>query len=354
MIFQTEDFIFSHPSGELPEHFETTEEAPSNIAIVKYWGKKGLQIPMNTSVSFTLTNSKTITTARAEKLNQPQNEVLFSFLFEGKENPAFNEKLKTFLNRIQRFSPYINQYKWHFESRNTFPHSSGIASSASGFAALAKIIMKLEQKINPRKSWDYQLAKTSFLARLGSGSASRSVTGPVMIWGKHHQIKESSDEYAIVWNDLHENFKHVSDWIILIETGVKQVSSTTGHQLMQNHPFKTERITLAQQRSIETLKALKTGDWELFGKILEEEALMLHAMMMTSSPYYLLMKPETLKIIQSLWDYRKHTSIPSYFSLDAGANVHLIFPASYNNQIKDWLESDLKSDKNFISDYISS
>ncbi len=353
-MFKTEDFIFHFNKEELPEQFTTTGEAPSNIAIVKYWGKKGLQLPMNTSVSFTLTKSKTITTAHAEKLSKPHDKVLFSFLFEGKENPAFNKKLKDFFRRIEAYAPYIKHYKWHFESRNTFPHSSGIASSASGFAALAKMIMELEQKIRPENSPEFHLAKTSFIARLGSGSAARSVAGPVMIWGKHNKIKETSDNYAIVWDNLHENFKKVFDFIILVEEGVKQVSSTTGHALMQQHPFKEKRISIAQQRVIQTLNALETGDWELFGKILEEEALMLHAMMMTSNPCYLLMKPETLKIIQSLWDYRKQTSIPVYFTLDAGANVHLIFPASYNNQIKDWLESDLKLDKNYISDYISS
>ena len=138
--------------------------SPSNIALVKYWGKKDKQIPANPSVSFTLNNCKTIT-----KLDfvERQNDGNFSFdlLFEGKPKEDFKPKIEKFLERVQAYLPFLGEYHFTIDTQNTFPHSSGIASSASGMAALAMNFMSLEKALNPEMTDDYFYQKASFLAR---------------------------------------------------------------------------------------------------------------------------------------------------------------------------------------------
>lgn len=300
--------------------------APSNIALVKYWGKKAKQIPANPSVSFTLNTCKTITRlAFAPK----ENNGTFSFdlLFEGQPKEDFKPKIQKFLERIDTYCPYLKDYHFTIDTQNTFPHSSGIASSASGMAALAMNIMSLEKALNPEMSEDFFYQKASFLARLGSGSACRSIKGSVVVWGNHAAIANSSDLYGVALpSEIHDNFKNYQDTILLVDKGEKQVSSTVGHDLMHNHPFAEQRFAQAHQNLLALNEVLVSGDLEKFIEITESEALTLHAMMMTSMPYFILMKPNTLEIINKIWKFRKETKIPICFTLDAGANVHVLYP----------------------------
>ena len=314
------------------QHSQTTENgsfqwsAPSNIALVKYWGKKENQIPANPSISFTLNNCKTITKlAFAKKETTPNFS--FDLLFEGKPKEDFKPKIQKFLERIEIYCPYLKDYYFTIDTENTFPHSSGIASSASGMAALSMNIMSLEKSLNPEMTEDFFNQKASFLARLGSGSACRSVKGSVVVWGKHDEIENSSDLFGVEFpSDIHPNFKNYQDTILLVDKGEKQVSSTVGHDLMHNHPFAKQRF-LQAHHNLSTIKTvLENGNLDDFIKIVENEALTLHAMMMTSLPYFILMKPNTLEIINKIWKFRNETKIPVCFTLDAGANVHVLYP----------------------------
>jgi len=336
-VFKETDFIPPPLPGQLPEQWELKAEAPSNIALIKYWGKKGLQLPMNASLSFLLPQSFTRTRARGTLL-EPKENFDFTFLFDGKENPGFKDKIQTFFDRIRPYAPAFFQYRWTFDSSNNFPHAAGIASSASGFAALAKIIMVVEKHIYQLSDENFIRAKTSFLARLGSGSASRSVVKRVGVWGKHPSVPGSNDLYAIdLPYEIHPAFDRMKDMILLLQKGEKAVSSTQGHALLDHHPFKIPRIEQAQENLTRLISALKLGDWELFGKITENEALTLHAMMMTSDPYYILMEPETLRWIKTLWQLRRDTKWPVYFTLDAGANLHVLFPADMEPKLRSYL-----------------
>jgi diphosphomevalonate decarboxylase len=140
--------------------------------------------------------------------------------------------------------------------------------------------------------------KASFLSRLGSGSASRSLYGPAAVWGHHKNIPYSSDQYAIAYHYLHENFKNYQDTILLIDKGTKKVSSTVGHELMHNHPFSEQRFLQANSNLESMTDVLKSGDLDEFISISESEALTLHAMMMTSKPCFILMKQGTLSVIE--------------------------------------------------------
>ncbi len=324
MIPET-DFM-AKPMSTLIESADFQWSAPSNIALVKYWGKKENQVPANPSISFTLNNCKTITkTAFTKKMNG--DSFSFDLLFEGRPKDDFKPKIQKFLERIAIYCPYLKEYHITIDTENTFPHSSGIASSASGVAALAMNIMSLEKTLQPEMSDLFFYQKASFLARLGSGSACRSIKGNVVVWGNHAEINGSSDLFGVEFpTKVHDNFKNYQDTILLVDKGEKQVSSTVGHDLMHNHPFAEQRFAQAHQNLSDIKKVLQNGDLTEFIKIVESEALTLHAMMLTSIPYFILMKPNTLEIINKIWAFRKETNIPICFTLDAGANVHILYP----------------------------
>ena len=315
--------------------------APSNIALVKYWGKKDNQIPANPSVSFTLNHCKTITKLAFTKKPNDGN-FSFDLLFEGQPKEDFKPKIQKFFERIFDYCPYLKDFHFTIDTQNTFPHSSGIASSASGMAALAMNVMSLEKVLNPTISEDYFNQKASFLARLGSGSACRSIKGNVVVWGNHAEISGSSDLFGVEFpSALHENFKNYQDTILLVDKGEKQVSSTVGHDLMFGHPFAEQRFSQAHHNLSAIKHVLENGDVEHFIKIVESEALTLHAMMMTSMPYFILMKPNTLEIINRIWKFRNETQTPVCFTLDAGANVHVLYPESTKEKVLQFIKNEL-------------
>jgi len=319
------DFIFN-------SNFPTIEEgsfewsAPSNIALVKYWGKKEKQIPANPSISFTLDNCKTITKLDFIR-KETQDKFSFDLLFEGQPKEDFKPKIQKFFERIEIYCPYLKNYHFSIDTKNTFPHSSGIASSASGMAALAMNIMSLEKQLHPIMTDDFFYKKASFLARLGSGSACRSIKGNVVVWGKHDEIDDSSDLFGVAFSSkIHPIFANYQDTILLVDKGEKQVSSTIGHDLMHHHPYAEQRFLQAHHNLSAIKSVLENGDVNRFIEIVESEALTLHAMMMTSMPYFILMKPNTLEVINKIWKFRSETKIPVCFTLDAGANVHILYP----------------------------
>ena len=337
-MFSEKDFIADHCNAIETASFEWS--APSNIALVKYWGKKENQIPANPSISFTLNNCKTITKLEVAKKSDATT-FSFDLLFEGKPKEDFKPKIQKFFERIEKYCPFLKEYHFKIDTQNTFPHSSGIASSASGMAALAMNIMSLEKALNPTISDDYFFAKASFLARLGSGSACRSIKGEVVVWGKNSEIETSSDLFGVEFSDIHSTFKNFQDTILLVDKGEKQVSSTVGHDLMHNHPYSERRFEQAHENLSKMKTILSSGDLEEFIKIVESEALTLHAMMMTSMPYFILMKPNTLEIINKLWNFRNEMQIPVCFTLDAGANVHVLYPENVKEKVVQFIQDEL-------------
>ena len=370
-----------------------SESAPSNIALIKYWGKYADQVPANPSISYTLNNCRTNTEIQF-LANEPFSVQTF---LAGKEEPKFAEKIQNYFKRIEPYLPWILKGKFIINTENTFPHSSGIASSASGFAAIAKCLMALDSKFEVREAkfgdhalemnqqpvemdvqdpemdvqgpemdlqgpeMDFQASemdlqglemdlqrrqnittgvstvannqqrttkKASFLARLGSGSACRSLYDGLVVWGETPEVEGSSDLFAVKYPDeeIHPKFKNFNDWVLLIHEGQKSVSSTVGHGLMNTNPYAEKRFQEARENFIPLKKILKEGDLSAFIKLVEHEALTLHAMMMMSEPAFILMKTGTLEVINKIWKFREETGLPLFFTLDAGANVHLLFP----------------------------
>lgn len=340
-MIETTDFI-SLKHSNIVQNGKFCWSAPSNIALVKYWGKKTGQIPANPSLSLTLKNCKTITSLTFTQKKEKDN-FSFDFFLDGDKKDSFRPKILEFFERIELYLPFLKDYHFVIESHNTFPHSSGIASSASGIAALALNLMSLEKLLNPKTTQEYFFKKASFLARLGSGSAARSINGSIVVWGKNSSIENSSDLIGTPFSaeKTHENFLEYQDTILLVDVGEKTVSSSLGHDLMTNHLFAEKRFEQSNDNLKKIIDVLQTGNLEEFIKIVESEALTLHAMMMTSMPFYILMKPNTLEIIQEIWKFRTKTNTPVCFTLDAGANVHVLYPKKEKNIVLNFIKEKL-------------
>jgi diphosphomevalonate decarboxylase len=338
----TEQQFIPKPYTNFIDSGNVTWQSPSNIALVKYWGKKQGQIPENPSISFTLNHCKTITTLT---FSEKDNHSTFDFdvFLDGEKKDDFKPKIQTFFERVEVYLPFLKHYYFKIETSNTFPHSSGIASSASGMSALALCLMSIEKDLSTDNLTDiYFNQKASFLARLGSGSACRSIEGDLVVWGTHQHIEGSSDLFGIKYPyKVHENFKNYQDTILLVDKGEKQVSSSVGHNLMHNHPFAKQRFEQAHKNLDDLKTILETGNLKSFIELVESEALTLHAMMMTSLPYFILMKPNTLEIINKIWKFRQESGLHISFTLDAGANVHVLYPKSEAIQILEFIKNEL-------------
>ena len=319
--------------------FKVSAKSPSNIAIVKYWGKHGNQLPNNPSISFTLSRCFTETSITC-KSNDSKSYNL-QFLFEGKESPKFKEKIEKYLIDNQQYFDFLNGYDLIVESCNSFPHSSGIASSASSMSALVLCLLKIEKIVNQDVT-PIDMQKASFLSRLASGSAARSVYPVMTLWGVTPSVPTSSDEYAVpLANMVAPVFQTYHDSILIVSNKEKSVSSRVGHSLMNGHPLAEQRYATARQNTERLLKVLQSGDIQEFMTIAEAEALQLHEMMATSNPPYHLMEPNTQKIIELVKNFRHETKTPLCFTLDAGPNVHLLYPNDCNDTVKQFIKTEL-------------
>lgn len=317
-------------------NIETAWRSPSNIALIKYWGKYEPQLPANPSLSFTLKECFTETSCTINGEGVKGDLALF---LNGERHSDFEPKIRQFIERLGSEASFLNEIYLRIDTRNSFPHSSGIASSASGMSALALCLLELKMKLESIHPPDFK-REASRWARLGSGSASRSVYGGLVLWGETEALPQSHDEFAVPYSlDLNPVFEDFCDYILLVEKGQKSVSSSAGHGLMNGHPFAEARFAQAHNNLEKLNEALASGDLETFGEITEREALTLHALMMSSQPSYLLMKPNTLAVIEKIRLQRKKADWPMYFTLDAGANVHLLFPASFEQEVNKWVRT---------------
>lgn len=331
-------------SSNTPEADTILWRSPSNLAIIKYWGKYGQQLPRNPSLSLTLAASCTDTALDYEFNDQPHsNSVDLDFRFHEAENEAFAVKTQTFLDSLLPIFPFLSQLKLTVRTGNSFPHSAGIASSASGMSALALGLCSLEDRLFGTLQDPAEFdRKASYIARLGSGSACRSIFSHAAVWGETPLVAGSSNEFAVpVGERIHEVFRSLHDDILIVSTDEKSVSSRAGHALMDGNPYAEPRYAQARQRLAALLTAMEAGDLATFGKIAEDEALTLHALMMCSNPSYTLMRPNSLAIIERVRAWRAETQHPVFFSLDAGPNIHLLYPTDIVVDVRKFIEDDL-------------
>jgi len=318
-------------------------QSPSNIALIKYWGKKDFQLPMNPSLSVTLSNSVTNTNLIYHKKEYADREVSFEFYFDGSRNLTFECKIRNWLESVLPLFSFLNDYEIKVDSGNSFPHSSGIASSASSFAGLALCLCSMEIEVTSKMSgFDSFEQKASYAARLGSGSASRSVLGDFAVWGKNNLVSRSSDEYAVPLDfTVHDSFNDLHDSILVVSSEEKRISSSKGHRLMLTNPYAEFRYKVADLNFNKLIDALKTGNTVAFINVVENEALNLQAMFLTSQPGFILARPGTIEIINKIREFRDKTGLFLCFTLDAGPNVHLLYPGKIQAEIHEFIKTEL-------------
>jgi diphosphomevalonate decarboxylase len=298
-----------------------TAKSHSNIALVKYWGKKdaGLRLPRNSSVAIALDEAYTLTTVEFdEKYTQDEVELIG----EGFEDDE-KEKVSKHLDRVRVLAGITTKAK--VISQNNFPKSAGMASSASGFGALsAAAVAASGLNLSERE--------LSVLARNGSGSASRSIPGSVSVW---YTADKNEDSYA-------ERIDYPKDWKIKVllvmaeDTSAKKVSTTEAMANVMTSPYYEIAVKEAEQ-NIERLKqAMHEGDWSAFGKVIENECYRLHAICMTQQPNILYWRGITIEVFQTLYRLREE-GIEAFFTVDAGPHVHIIVREQDVKVVKDEL-----------------
>lgn len=323
--------------------FHVKWKSPANIALIKYWGKNGYQLPANASLSMTLSEATSTTEVIFSPLRQGEGP-LVQFSFEGHANEGFQQKIEQYLQYLAKHEmPFLYHYHLDIRSSNSFPHSAGIASSAAFMSSLALCLCSVEEQLQGAIGYAF-FERASYIARLGSGSASRSVYGGYVSWGRSSHVPHSSDEYATPVNKwVHPVFMNYVDAIIIVSDQPKAISSSAGHRLMDNHPFHLARYRQAAIHHEDLLQCLLCDDRERFAVIVENEAMQLHALLMTSNPSYILMEPATLFAIQMIREFRKATGIPVCFTLDAGPNIHVLYAKENKETVEEFIRNQIIS-----------
>jgi len=299
-----------------------TALAHPNIAFIKYWGNRDetLRIPMNSSLSMNLDALSTITSVEFRS-DLKQDELIIDGL---NASPDATKRVSTFLDHIRSRTPEKN--KAAVISQNNFPMATGIASSASAFAALAAAASKAA-------GIELDTAELSRLARRGSGSASRSVPDGFVEWQAGN-----SDEDSYAFSIAPASYWHLVDLIAVVCHSPKKVASSRGHTLAATSPLQSARVADSQRRLQICRKAILEKDFSTFAEIVELDSNLMHAVMMTSTPQLIYWEPATLEIIKKVIEWRSQ-GLPVCYTIDAGPNVHLLCPLDSMHTVESMLKS---------------
>lgn len=312
---------------------KVTVQSPANIAFIKYWGqtKHNLYIPMNDNISMTLSNCLTVTTVHASsdfkediiKIQQSDNTFL-QLTKDTEKNKNAYEQIK----RVRKLAQ--SSEKVLVKTKNMFPMDAGIASSASGFSALTgALLLAFGQK----KLFDDK-KEFSKIARLsGSASAARSVFGGFV---ELHSGKSHDDAFSQQIAD--EKSWDLVDIIAVVSTGKKKVSTSIGHAAADSSPYFHARLVEMPQRIKETRQAIIDRNIEKLGSAIEADAISMHAVMMTSNPPLYYWEPGTIAVIKSLINWREQNNLQAFFTIDAGANVHVITEKKNAQKVQERLQ----------------
>lgn len=301
---------------------KATAKAPANIAFIKYWGKvdRRLKIPENNSISMNLSNIYTITTV--EFSNRYKKD---SFDLQN-EQVNKESRLKVFkhLDIIRKLAN--NKTSCRVLSKNNFPTSTGLSSSASGFAALTlAAVTALGLKLTKKE--------ISILARLGSGSSCRSVPNGFVEWkkGKDHH---SSFAYSL----YPASYWEIYDVVAIVSKDKKEIGSTAGQELATTSPFYQQRLKFINHKTKLLKKYLKDKSFTEFGALCEEEALNMHAVMITSYPPLIYWTSGTLMLMKLVQKWRKE-ELQTFFTINTGQDIHILTEKIYLTKLLTKLKS---------------
>jgi len=292
----------------------------SNIAFIKYWGKRDAlkQWPANDSLSMTLKN--TVTTTLARVLSQATEDCIE---INGQKLPATDAafiKAKNHLDYLRSTLKFVEHLE--VSSSNNFPSDCGIASSASGFAALTIASIAAWTKssdLDQLNQNDFCAARLADLSRMGSGSAGRSVMGGYVNW-----IAGENPESQKITVEANSNHWKLSDLILVLSSDKKSVGSTDAHKAAWTSLLYEPRLAQLNDRLKAVKSAIQSQSLQDLGPLIEAEALEMHAVIMTATPAVTYMIKETAAMLAWIRNQRNSGEFPAWFTLDAGPNIHLI------------------------------
>jgi|HubBroStandDraft_3_1064219.scaffolds.fasta_scaffold01005_5 diphosphomevalonate decarboxylase len=303
-----------------------TIAAPANIAFIKYWGARDLDhaLPQNSSISMTL--ERCVTQCTAEAISGDRDEIWLAEQGGGFSSPEpdFVHRIEEHLDRIRRWAGRDERFR--VATRNSFPSAAGLASSASGFAALTLAAAgALDRGDGPIEELS-RLARSS-----GSGSAARSVLGGYVEW------PPGDDETSYAIQLARADHWDLRDVIAVVEIGPKAVSSLDGHRRTLTSPYFRKRLELLPGRLERVREAIDQRDLGLLGPVLEEEAIDLHLIAMSSQPPIFYWAPGTLEVLRAVRELRQE-GLHAWATMDAGANVHVICDPDSEEDVAERLE----------------
>ncbi|MQS76405.1 diphosphomevalonate decarboxylase [Lactobacillus halodurans] len=303
-----------------------TARAFTNIALIKYWGKKNKQwkLPYTNSLSLTLDRFYTDT-----KLTIIDSDKDIVSLNHKILNDQENKRILNYLDTVRKLYSFEDHFQ--VDTVNHVPTSAGFASSASGFAALAGAI-------NETKQLNLNRQELSILARNGSGSASRSIYGGFVEW-----IAGDSNETSFA-KPIDETPK--IDLVLLsvvINQQSKKISSTNGMEnSVKTSPFYPNWVTLVASELQEIKQAIAKKDLQKIGEIAEHNAMSMHALTLSANPSFTYFAPETIRIIQIVKELRQK-GIFAYATIDAGPNVKIICTKESLEKVQTYIEQQLSN-----------
>ncbi len=281
--------------------------AHPNIAFIKYWGNRdnALRLPSNSSVSMNLGALATKTTVTFR--DDLKADVLV--VRGAQRSRAAEDRAAAFMDEVRRLVPGIGYAE--IVSDNNFPMGAGIASSASAYAALA-LAASAAAGLNLKEN------ECSRLARMGSGSASRSIPDGFCEWLTG---QGDVDSYAVsIAPSSHWDLR---DLIAVASGEHKKVGSSAGHGMAGTSPFQAERVRTAPERVKTCREAVLDRDFDALAEVSERDMMMMHAVMMTQDPPLFYWEPVSLRLIKLVREWREE-GLPCFATLDAGPNVHVI------------------------------
>lgn len=283
--------------------------APSNIALVKYWGKRNetLNLPQTSSLSITLPDKGS--TTKMYRVDGTEDEVIINGVSLSTEHP-FAKKASAFLDF---FRPYSRSY-YCIDSTSNIPIAAGLASSASGFAALVQALDFLHQ-------WDLSESELSILARMGSGSACRSLWNGFVEW----QCGEAEDGMDSHGFPIDVHWPGFKIGLAITSSEKKSIGSREGMiRTTKTSPLYSAWPEKVAHDLVKMKQAINARDFSLLGEVAESNALTMHATMISAWPPLLYWQPETVSQMQLVWTLRQQ-GIQVYFTQDAGPNLKLLF-----------------------------
>lgn len=310
-------------------NMKCTAIANSNIAIVKYWGKRNyeLNLPTNDSISFTMDDQlQTKTTVEFDKKLKTDEFVLDGKVATKKECA----RVRTFLDIVRKMARIKESAR--VVSNNSFPKSAGLASSASGFAALAGAASKAAEL-------DLSMKSLSILARCGSGSASRSIFGGAVEWFAGIN-RDGSDSYARQLSPP-EKWKDLRNIIAIVSEEEKKVSSIEGMRLLKTSKRFKQRLIDVEKR-LEIVRAtVRNCDFSVMPRVIMEDSDDMHAVMADCTPSVVYMNEISHEIRNKVIEFNEKNGFSNplaAYTFDAGPNAHVYTTTKYSKEIEKMLK----------------